>query len=115
MVYKLLNLSHLDEYFQGEEASVRVFLKLFCTSVADDLKLLELAIALENKENIEKVAHKLKSSYRYIGIFTMGDLLEDIETLAYKNTNFIELKLLFDTGLRMQTEVINDITRFLTN
>jgi HPt (histidine-containing phosphotransfer) domain-containing protein len=58
------------------------FLTLFIRSVREDMEKLSSAILMNNDDQIGKVAHKLKSSYKNIGAVPSSRLLEQIESQA---------------------------------
>ncbi|MFN0049312.1 MAG: Hpt domain-containing protein [Cytophagales bacterium] len=114
MKLKVLDYNHLNECFSGDQNTIVDFLHIFQTSTTKDLSSLIEAIEEENGDTTKKVAHKLKSAYRYLCIENLGEILEKIEKSGKMNLNKIELKLLFEKGLEINKELTNDINQILT-
>ncbi len=110
---KHLDIDYLNEYFQGDKEIVKELLKMFPKSVGGDLKVLELAIDSEDEEDIRKAAHKLKASFRYLGVSSLGDLFEDIEKFKQKDINIKKLKFLFAQGIQINVEILKEVNEFL--
>lgn len=113
MIYRLLDLNYLDEYFLGDTPSLNLFLELFVASVDADLKVLEMAIKQSNVDATRKTSHKLKSAYRYMGIKILANIFEQIEQSAVKNRNFVEIDVLFQKGLSINLEMQEEVILYL--
>jgi signal transduction histidine kinase/CheY-like chemotaxis protein/HPt (histidine-containing phosphotransfer) domain-containing protein len=78
----LLDLNNLSPVLKDDPIALSEFLTLFIRSVREDMEKLSSAILMNNDDQIGKVAHKLKSSYKNIGAVPSSRLLEQIESQA---------------------------------
>ncbi len=83
-----LDLSHLKNTI-GDEEFIVTILEVFVEETPDDLRILKEQINTADFENAGLTAHKIKSSYRTLGMTKISGLLQKIE-LAAKNEEKID-------------------------
>ncbi len=82
----LLDLDSLSPVLLDDKEALGEFLELFIRSVRDDLDRLSSAVIMLDTDQISKLAHKLKSSFKNVGAFTSAQLLEEMENMTAGST-----------------------------
>lgn len=113
--YRYLNIEYLYEYFEENNASLNELMNIFIPSIKKDWSLLIVAIENTDFDKIKAQAHKLKSSYRYMGIFSVGDTMEKIDKLAETKDNINLIKVLSVEALQIHEEILEEVSHFLNN
>ena len=78
----LLNVESISPIIRNDQDALAEFLELFVNTASEDLDRLSSAVILMDGEKVKGYAHKLKSSFRNIGVKPSVDLLQKIEILA---------------------------------
>ncbi|PPK94756.1 MULTISPECIES: Hpt domain-containing protein [Nonlabens] len=81
----LLPLTDLRESFDDDKDILVSVLDMFMEEVPEDYELLKQQVKSGNYTAAGMQAHKIKSSYRTLGINDMASILQEIETRAKKN------------------------------
>lgn len=113
--YRYLNIEYLYEYLDDNNASLKELINIFIPSIKKDWSLLVVAIENKDFDKIKAHAHKLKSSYRYMGVFSVGDTMEKIDKLAEGKDNINLIKILSIEALQIHEEIIEEVSDFLNN
>ncbi len=108
IVKKKCDLSFLKKTFDNDTEIIKSVLQIFLEETPGDYKKLQIAIEDQNEINTKEVAHKLKSSFKTIGLEGPSLILEQIEHLS-KDHHFEKIsKLFFELDLSF-SEIINEI------
>ncbi|TPN84810.1 PAS domain-containing hybrid sensor histidine kinase/response regulator [Aquimarina algicola] len=85
---KFCDLSFLQKTFHNDSDIIINVLQIFVDETTLDYKKLEKAIQSKDIDFIREIAHKLKSSFRTIGLHDETNALVKIEKAARENTDF---------------------------
>ena len=80
--YALINLDFIKENISDDENFIRELLSLFKASNVGDIDELVEAGRSDDLERLREIAHKLKSSFRSLGLTETAGILETIERTA---------------------------------
>ncbi|HAW19835.1 MAG TPA: hypothetical protein DCX14_06600 [Flavobacteriales bacterium] len=80
-----LDLSYLHENVTTEPTFIREVLQIFLEGLETDGEQLNAAIQESNHDKIKLAAHKLKSSFRSLGMTEPWHLLQKIEDVGHEN------------------------------
>lgn len=115
-IKKYCDLSFLRKTFDNDNEIIQSVLQIFIEETPKDYEKLKQAISHKNTTVIREISHKLKSSFKTIGLQNEAAILEKIEHLSNKKTeldtllkHFKELDLYF---LEIVTEVKQSIEDF---
>ncbi len=86
-----LNLDYLRENVSDDDEFIHQLLQVFLDSTADDLVALEDAIKSADHEQVKRAAHKVKSSFRSLGMLRITELLQRLEDMARNNHDIEEI------------------------
>lgn len=75
----VLDLSYLQSLSRGNSEFERHMLNIFMEDVPPQMQELRRAVALANAQEASDVSHKLKSSFKMLGIGKGAELLQEIE------------------------------------
>jgi HPt (histidine-containing phosphotransfer) domain-containing protein len=89
MSLTILPLTDLRESFENDRDILGSILDVFMVEVPEDCVLLQHSIESGDYTTAGMQAHKVKSSYRTLGITEMATILQEIEDRA-KNDNDIQ-------------------------
>jgi HPt (histidine-containing phosphotransfer) domain-containing protein len=89
MTFTILPLVDLRENFDHDKEILTAILDMFMVEVPQDCLLLQQNIESGDYDAARLQAHKIKSSYRTLGINDMANILQEIENCA-KNKNKID-------------------------
>ncbi|MDB0002349.1 Hpt domain-containing protein [Salibacteraceae bacterium] len=89
-----LNLSFIIENVSDENAFIVMLFGVFKSNLGPDVDALRKSITLIDHEQIKKDAHKVKSSFRSLGMDEMTHTLQEIEDMGKdkKDIHLIEEK-----------------------
>jgi HPt (histidine-containing phosphotransfer) domain-containing protein len=77
--HKHLNLSYIRSLSGGNNQFVVRMLQTFCKNVPPGIDHLFLAADNRNYHEMQQVAHKLKTMFRYVGVDQVAEYLERLE------------------------------------
>ncbi|MGC4057070.1 MAG: Hpt domain-containing protein [Chitinophagaceae bacterium] len=75
----MLDLSYLQSLSRGNSAFEKHMLNIFMEDIPPQMEELRTAVALANAQQASDVSHKMKSSFRMLGIGKGAELLQQIE------------------------------------
>jgi signal transduction histidine kinase/DNA-binding NarL/FixJ family response regulator len=78
----LLDLESLSPVLLDDKDALAEFLELFIRSVREDLDKLSTAVIIVDNDMINKLSHKLKSSFKNVGAYPSAHLLENLEIMS---------------------------------
>lgn len=99
---KHLDLTYIIENVTTDKKFICELLQVFRESLAEDLKTLASAIEDENHDLIKRAGHKLKSSFRSLGMTQMANLMFKIELMGF---NVDEIKTIKETFMAVTREI----------
>jgi len=99
---KHLDLTYIIENVTTDKKFICELLQVFRESLAEDLKTLASAIEDENHDLIKRSGHKLKSSFRSLGMTEMANSMFKIELMGF---NADEIKSIKETFMAVVTEI----------
>ncbi len=88
---QLIDLNYLLRAFDHKPKHVRDIIEIFLQQSPKQLKALNEAIHNQQLADSQAIAHRLKSSYRMMGLFSQMEMLENIENASrdqVKNQDF---------------------------
>ena len=77
-----VSLQSLSELMQGSKVQMIRMTTVFLNQIETDFNVLKLALNENDMDQISKITHKLKSSFKLFGLNKTGVLLERIEQRA---------------------------------
>ena len=108
-----LNLSFIIENVSDEPEFIVLLLGVFKRNLGPDLNALRASLASSNHDQIKKDAHKVKSSFRSLGINEMTQTLQTIEDMG-KNEEDIELiRQQFASVEQLIPAVLNEVDDYI--
>lgn len=99
---KHLDLSYIKTNVTDDEEFIRELLDVFSTSLSIDLTDFDAAVASEDHGKIKRAAHKVKSSFRSLGMTEMASLMQRIENLGHEKQPLEEVR---DLSVKLHAEI----------
>ncbi len=112
-VEKLCDLSFLRETFDNDNQIIKSVLEIFIKETPEDYQKLKLAINQQNKNKIKETAHKLKSSFKTIGLKNEVIILEKIEYNSKQEIEFIIFHKLYQELNQSYALIIEEIQQYV--
>jgi HPt (histidine-containing phosphotransfer) domain-containing protein len=94
MTLTALALTDLRESFENDSDILNSILDMFLEEVPQDYLILKSSIQNEDFKAAGLQAHKVKSSYRTLGIDNMASILQDIENCAKTESDLSSIPVL---------------------
>lgn len=91
-----LELDMLKENFGDDPETFVQIMDIFLQEIPEDVALLKTKFDSNQVKNIGLVAHKIKSSYRLLGMEVETMLLQELETGAKNGMQVDQLKVIHD-------------------
>lgn len=104
-----LDLRYLRENVSSDEEFIHQLLVVFIESTSEDLVPLKAAIETEDLEKIKRSAHKIKSSFRSLGMEQMTNLFQSLEDLARENHPMEEITPVYNEFILHFPEIEREI------
>jgi len=114
-IYKVINLSYLNDIADGDKEFIREILGIFVDQMPGEEIRLREAIAAEDWQMVRNVAHKVKSSTGNLGIKKAYDNFAEIEERAQKKLNLDTLPALIDETLELCRLAMGEVDDVLKN
>lgn len=111
----LLNLEFLISTFQGNKDFIKSVLEIFINETPSDYELLNLQIQKKQYKEAGNTAHKIKSSFRTLGITKMSPLLEEIELKTKNNEQLESIPDILNTTLPIYLQSISEVKHLLSS
>lgn len=100
-----LDLTSLKETFSNDTEFIKSILQIFIDDTPKDYNQLKILIGKGDYQKASKLAHKVKSSFRTLGMIKPTDLLQRIESNPDNNGNIEILSELNQIYLKAMNEV----------
>lgn len=111
----LLNFEFLTTTFQGNQEFIKSVFEVFIHETPNDYELLNKQIQEEQYLEAGYTAHKIKSSFRTLGITQMATLLENIELTSKSNNQLDKIPKILDDTFPIYQQSIIEIKRLLSD
>lgn len=106
----LIDLSYLNEIGGTNKKFINEVLDLFMSHIPQELSDLDTAIDQADFPRISSLAHKIKSSVPFVGLYkTHGPLLEEMESWSEAHTGLDRMRELFQLINASCRQVIEEI------
>ncbi len=112
---KICDLSFLKQTFDNDNEIIQSILQIFIEDTPKDYIKLKSAISKQNSEITREIAHKLKSSFKTIGLKNEADILEQIERASKENTEFYSIAEMLDKLEQSYPKIIREIKQLIKN
>ncbi len=112
-VKKFCDLSFLKKTFDNDIEIIQGVLQIFIEETPKDYQKLKHAIEEKNWDIAQETAHKLKSSFKTIGLKNETDILQKIEYSSKERLEFSLLKEYFIELNQSYPKIIKEINRYI--
>ncbi|WP_062059511.1 hybrid sensor histidine kinase/response regulator [Aquimarina longa] len=112
---KFCDLSFLKRTFDNDNEIIESVIQIFIDETPEDYKKLKQAIEEKNMILIKEISHKLKSSFKTIGVQEGTTFLEKIEVLSKEKSEFTTLREYFKKLDQSYPKIILELTGYLKN
>ncbi|PKV52181.1 PAS domain S-box-containing protein [Aquimarina sp. MAR_2010_214] len=110
---KLCDLSFLKNTFDNDTEIIKGVLQMFIDETPKDYQKLRQAIEEKNWGVTQETAHKLKSSFKTIGLKNETDILQKIEYSSKEKLDFNLLKEHFMVLNQSYSKIIKEINNYI--
>ncbi len=110
---KLCDFSFLKTTFDNDTEIVKSVLQIFIEDTPTDYQKLTVAINDNDAKETKEIAHKLKSSFKTIGLDTQAGILGEIESASKGNQELAKIKKLFNQLDQSYPSIIKEIEDYL--
>ncbi len=107
----IIDAAFLNEQVHGNKAAVKELINIFLDDTPSDINLLETAINNSDFNSIEKITHKLVSSYSILGATNAINIFKKIESQSGKKISIKELKILFEQIKKINSSIETEINK----
>jgi HPt (histidine-containing phosphotransfer) domain-containing protein len=104
-----LNLAFIKENVSDEPEFITMLLGVFKSNLSPDLDALRTSVATSNHDQIKKDAHKVKSSFRSLGMTEMTQTLQKLEDMGREKEDIDKIRQVFDSFEQLIPEVLKEI------
>ncbi|WP_271764991.1 PAS domain-containing hybrid sensor histidine kinase/response regulator [Aquimarina algiphila] len=112
---KFCDLSFLKKTFDNDIEIIKSVLQIFIEETPEEYKKLKEAIENKNINVIQGIAHKLKSSFKTIGLQKETSILEDIERSSKEKLEFSLLLKLFQDLDGYYPKIIKEVQQYIND
>ncbi len=92
---KIYDLSFLKETFDNDPEVIQNVLQIFIEDTPEDYEKLKTGIKDQDFLTTKEIAHKLKSSFKTIGLNNEATFLQEIENTSRQGADFVQIEALF--------------------
>lgn len=112
---KHLDLTYLLENVTDDIDFIKHLLSVFLNSLEGDLESLNSSIHQRDHGKIKRAAHKVKSSFRSLGMDLMTNRLQAIEDMGHNNFDIRLIDSRFADFKRDLPAVIKEVNDYIRN
>lgn len=112
---KHLDLSYIKTNVTDDEGFIRELLGVFLDSLDTDLASVEASVADRDHGRVKRSAHKLKSSFRSLGMQNLASLAQTIENMGNNQDPIIEIEARHAELQALIPEMKADVYAYLNN
>ena len=117
--YEHIDMSYLEELALGNDAFKAEMIELFLKSTPESIKQMKEAISAANWKTVGGVAHKLKTSFSFVGMENMVQLSREIQDAGLESKNIEEIprmvEELADYYLKSEVELKKELEELKKN
>ena len=110
---KHLDLTYILENVTDDTVFIKELLGVFLREVQTDVAALEHSIETNDLNQIKRDSHKVKSSFRSLGMTEMTNRLQEIENLGSTQGEISEIKALFVNFKSNMPDVLEDVRTYI--
>ncbi len=110
-------LTLLREYLGNDPIQIKEMVDLFLQTFPEDMHDLEMSCMQQKHIDIQKTAHRLKSSVRLFNVGKSVDMILEIETMAKNRAHCSQILTLiqqFKTSMETEVEIIKKEAQLLS-
>ncbi|TSE10998.1 PAS domain-containing hybrid sensor histidine kinase/response regulator [Aquimarina algiphila] len=112
---KFCDLSFLKKTFDDDKEIIKSVLQIFIEETPEEYQKLKEAIENKNINVIQGIAHKLKSSFKTIGLQKETSILENIECSSKEKLEFSLLLKLFQDLDGYYPKIIKEVQQYIND
>ncbi|MBA3664171.1 MAG: Hpt domain-containing protein [Bacteroidetes bacterium] len=110
-----INLGYLIGLSRGDKGFVKNMINVFLEENPKEIEMLEASIREVDFDMIRASAHKLKSTIPFVGLdLKIGEVVNEIETLAAKGKDIESIKQLFSTVKKNSDMATEELVAYLS-
>lgn len=113
--YKFINLNILYDLADGDEAFLHEILKGYLEIVPGSIRKLQNIFEQNNLKELAFSAHRLKSSFRFLGAKEVGELLEKIEDECYENRRATQIEPSVKRAVYLAENITEELKEIMKN
>jgi HPt (histidine-containing phosphotransfer) domain-containing protein len=91
-VKKVINLDYLTDIMSGKKDLIRETIEIFVKQAAEDLPIINEAVDKSDFLTVKRFAHRMKSTITMMGINSLTQVLDEMETLGKEQSNMDRIK-----------------------
>lgn len=110
---KHLDLTYLLENVTDDIDFIKHLLSVFLNSLEGDIEALDSAIYQRDHGRIKRAAHKIKSSFRSLGMDLMTKRLQEIEDMGHNNFDIRVIDVRYSDFKKDLPEVIEEVNEYI--
>ena len=110
---KHLDLTYLLENVTDDIDFIKHLLSVFLNSLEGDLESLDSSIYQRDHGKIKRAAHKIKSSFRSLGMDLMTKRLQEIEDMGHNNFDIRVIDARYSDFKRDLPIVIDEVNEYI--
>jgi HPt (histidine-containing phosphotransfer) domain-containing protein len=108
---EIINFDLLKDLFGNDKEAYTSFFDLFKEQTKIEIAALEKSIKENNRTEIARIAHKIKSSYGSIGSTSAYDILTEIERISKEEPDYGKIYELFEQFLVIHHNILGKIDK----
>lgn len=110
---KHLDLTYIKSNVTDDESFLRELLEVFKSSLTPDMEDFKTALSDEDHMAVKRAAHKLKSSFRSLGMKDLAILMQDIEDMGRLEKPMDEIRADADKLHQEVPVLLGDVEEYL--
>ncbi|MEZ4722214.1 MAG: Hpt domain-containing protein [Flavobacteriales bacterium] len=91
-----LDLSYIMDNVSDDPGFIKQLLSVFLENLEPDYEVLREVTVAGDHEHIKRTAHRMKSSFRSLGMSTLADLTQTIEKSAHAKEELQSIRSMVD-------------------
>jgi HPt (histidine-containing phosphotransfer) domain-containing protein len=117
--YEYIDMSYLEELALGSNEFKAEMIESFLKSTPESITQMKEAISAANWKTVGRVAHKLKTSFSFVGMENMVQLSKEIQDASLEAQNIEEIprmvEELADCYLKSEVELEKELEELKNN
>lgn len=110
---RYLDFTYLRTNVTDDESFIKQLLLIFLTSLDADVEVLTEAVENRNHEHTRSATHKVKSSFRSLGIAEITEMLQTLENHAKATEPYDQIQPLFDNFIQQLPDIKAEVKAYL--